>query len=496
MDRFFVRMPTVDLPTIRRQWLPAAGAYVRAVYTAPFRADAALEEGRSAEMQERDRRIAILRVIVLSAAIVLLVVAPPVGFILRLSGDSLGVLALVGVLAAIALAVCDQGHPLLAAFIFVAGGMALGVSYPFIHASGIDTAVVNAYTGVTLFILIAMLVLPAIAAWVLTLAAWGTTIAALVTLPLAPSLLGTATDGARRTALLGQIAMAQLLTALLGWISVRSTRVATRAAEGAAIREREMAALRERLLVEVNHELRTPIMIWYGNTELLEQMGERATPEDRAHMLARAMQAGDEVLKMLQQMLDVTYLESEALKLEATALPLRATVSAALANFDEPEMAKDSERPVTIRIAPELHAWADAKRVEQVLQHLISNALKYSPAGSPLEISAQPAYGHQRRVFSGWSRGIAPDMVQISVRDFGIGVPPTEQSKLFNRFARLDRDSTSTVRGLGIGLYQCRLLVNAMGGQIWLASDGVPGNGTAVTFTLPAAPSGASLVAE
>jgi signal transduction histidine kinase len=496
MERFFVRMPTVDLPTIRRQWLPTAGAYVRDVYTAPFRVDSTQEPGRSADIQDRDRRTAVLRMILLSTAVLLLAVALPVGLVLRLSGDSLGVLALVGVLGAIALVVCDQGHALLAGIIYVAGGMALGTSYPFIHASGIDTAVVNGYTGVTLFILIAMLVLPAIAAWVLTVATWGATVAALISVPLAPSLQGAASDGARRTTLLGQIVVAQVLTALLGWISVRSARAAARAAEAAARREREVATLRERFLVEVNHELRTPIMIWYGNTELLDHMGERATPEDRAHMLARAMQAGNEVLLMLQHMLDVSYLESEVIQLHAAALPLRTVVSNALANFKGPEMAKDVERPVTIQIAPELQAWADPERVEQVLRHLISNALKYSPPGSLLEFMAQPAFGQQRRVFGGWSRGIAPDLVQIGVRDYGVGVPPADQGKLFNRFVRLDRDTTGSIRGMGIGLYQCRLLVNAMGGQIWLASDGVPGRGTLVAFTLPAAPTGASLVAE
>jgi signal transduction histidine kinase len=495
MDRFFVRMPTVDVPAIRQRWLPTAWAYVRDVYTAPFRVDAATDQSRSADEQERDRRTAILRMILLSTAVLLLVVTLPVGLMLRLSGDSLGVLALVGVLAAAALVLCDQKRSPLAAFLFVAGSMALGASYPFLHASGIDSAVVNGYTGVTLFILIAMLVLPAITAWLLTIMTLGVTVAALISVPLAPSLQGTATDGARRTALLGQIVAAQALTALLGWISVRSARASARAAEAAARREREVAALRERFLVDVNHELRTPIMIWYGNTELLEQMGERATPADRAHMLARAMQAGDEVLQMLQQMLDVTYLESQVLNLHAAAVPLRAVVADVLKNFKGPELAKDNERPVTIQIAPDLQAWADVARVKQVLQHLISNALKYSPPGSPLEIMAQPAFGQRRRVFGGWSHGMAPDLVQMSVRDYGIGVPPADQAKLFNRFVRLDRDTTSTIRGMGVGLYQCRLLVNAMGGQIWLSSSGIPGQGSVFIFILPAAPqSGTPLV--
>jgi len=73
----------------------------------------------------------------------------------------------------------------------------------------------------------------------------------------------------------------------------------------------------------------------------------------------------------------------------------------------------------------------------------------------------------------------------IQVRDRGLGVPPEEQSKLFQRFMRLERDLTGPVRGTGIGLFTCRTLVEAMGGAIWVESAGTPGNGSTFAFTLP-----------
>jgi signal transduction histidine kinase len=77
-------------------------------------------------------------------------------------------------------------------------------------------------------------------------------------------------------------------------------------------------------------------------------------------------------------------------------------------------------------------------------------------------------------------------MVEMTVRDYGLGVPPEQQGLLFNRFVRLPRDLASTVIGNGLGLYLCRTLAEAMGGSIRLESSGVPGEGSAFIVRLPA----------
>jgi signal transduction histidine kinase len=76
--------------------------------------------------------------------------------------------------------------------------------------------------------------------------------------------------------------------------------------------------------------------------------------------------------------------------------------------------------------------------------------------------------------------------VQVNVRDKGLGVPPKDAPRLFQRFVRLERDIAGAVRGTGVGLYLCRELVHAMDGDIWLQSSGVPGEGSTFSFTLPA----------
>jgi signal transduction histidine kinase len=100
--------------------------------------------------------------------------------------------------------------------------------------------------------------------------------------------------------------------------------------------------------------------------------------------------------------------------------------------------------------------------------------LKYSSPDSPIVISTHPTEEHRGEI-------------EVVVRDYGLGVPPRDAPKLFNRFVRLERDIGGPVRGTGLGLYLCRILVEAMGGRIWIESSGVPGEGSAFCFTLVAA---------
>ncbi len=136
--------------------------------------------------------------------------------------------------------------------------------------------------------------------------------------------------------------------------------------------------------------------------------------------------------------------------------------------------------------------WADEGRVRQVLVNLIANALKYSAPGTPITLSAstlEDQQGHRslRSVTARprSQRAVAAHMVCVSIRDMGLGVPPRDASKLFNRFVRLERDISGPVRGTGVGLYLCRVLIEAMGGRIWVESTGVPGEGATFSFTLP-----------
>lgn len=246
-------------------------------------------------------------------------------------------------------------------------------------------------------------------------------------------------------------------------------------------REHELAALKDQFIIDANHELRTPIMALYNNLEILQALGDRAKPEQRATILRRALTSGDAVLRLLTNVLDTGALEGKPPKLDPQPVVLAPLVRQVLETFDPREIGEPGlpqgeyeGRPVTVSIKPDLTVVADEARLRQILINLLANALKYSSPGTPIEIQAggRPA-----------SHGNA--LAQISVRDHGLGVPPADVHKLFNRFVRLERDIAGPVRGTGVGLYMCRVLVEAMGGQIWVDSSGIPGEGSTFSFTLP-----------
>lgn len=259
-------------------------------------------------------------------------------------------------------------------------------------------------------------------------------------------------------------------------------------------RQRELAALKDQFIIDANHELRTPIMALYNNLELLAAAGDLAAPERRAQLVKRAITAGDSVLSLLSNVLDTGIMESRTPRLELKVVPLEPLVRAVLETFDpreigEPMMASAvfQARSVTISIPTSLEVWADEARMRQILINLISNALKYSDQGSPLNIMASVQDESPSRQRRGQATSAPKQYAIIQVRDWGLGVPARDAAKLFNRFVRLERDIASRVRGTGVGLYVSRILVEAMGGRIWVESTGVPGEGATFSFTLPLA---------
>ena len=123
---------------------------------------------------------------------------------------------------------------------------------------------------------------------------------------------------------------------------------------------------------------------------------------------------------------------------------------------------------------PELPAVAaDPDKVRQVLVNLVDNAVKYSPDGGRVQVVVRGG-----------------DRVRIGVRDEGLGIPLSEQSRIFEKFYRLDPNLTRGVGGTGLGLYICRELVHRMQGRIWVVSSRLGGAGSTFAFELPLADRG------
>jgi signal transduction histidine kinase len=169
---------------------------------------------------------------------------------------------------------------------------------------------------------------------------------------------------------------------------------------------------------------------------------------------------------MLDELLDLSYIESGIVELNPTALDVMALITEVVSLLRPQIEAKNQQ--LTINQADPLpRVLGDDERIRQILINLLSNAHKYTPHGGQIVITAQR--------LDGW--------VQIAVRDTGIGLSTDEQAQVFNKFFRAHQPVTQEVGGAGLGLAITRLLVELHGGRISVVS--APGQGSTFHFTLP-----------
>jgi signal transduction histidine kinase len=263
-------------------------------------------------------------------------------------------------------------------------------------------------------------------------------------------------------------------------------------------RAQQLDQLKDQFIAHVNHELRSPLMAMQGHVELLLLTEDSLSADERHAYLERAKHAGDDLVALVSSILSVRRMEEDRDTLVPSAMDVRAALDSAIRLID-PREGRWIERELRVHIADGLSVWAEPVRLRQILINLLSNAVKYSPPGTPVEVAAEvvPEQGYRHAEERPWQRGrgqrsrtqpggAAHRMVQIRVRDYGLGIPPEQIPLLFKRFVRLPRDLASSVPGNGLGLYLCKALAEAMGGTIWVESTGIEGEGTTCYVRLPA----------
>jgi signal transduction histidine kinase len=465
------------------------------VFTEPFIAHPELAQ-LSLEQRERRQHAALLRLIIICLLAVHLSIGIPAAAVNGSPSDVWTQVFLVGV-GIVCLALNAAGWTTLAGALYIYIPMMSIVMTVLQDPGGLDAKALVFFSAFSVFILATGLLLPRPLLWLTLTLALGLMLWAVATLPLAPAFSRLASGEALRGLVGAALSVAYIMTAILAWVFARSGQASIETVGRALERERELTALKDQFIIDANHELRTPIMALYNNLELLNMLGEGGDADLRADLLRQALRSGDGLLRVLNSVLDAGALESQAPRVEPRTVPLAPLVRAVLETFDPREIGEPGaptadfqKRPVTIHIPATLVVWADESRLRQILVNLFANALKYSPPGTPISIVAF-AYADERR---GSRSGMHHEdgasqagVAEVSVRDQGLGIPPRDAPKLFNRFVRLPRDIAGPVRGTGVGLYLCRVLVEAMGGRIWVESTGVPGEGSAFHFTLPLA---------
>lgn len=229
-------------------------------------------------------------------------------------------------------------------------------------------------------------------------------------------------------------------------------------------KEIELARRRDEFVSVASHELRTPLTTILGFTELM--LMREVTEETRLKWLETIYKDCQQLTTIIDDLLNISRIHTGKLSFRPEWLPIEQVV--------EEEMSKI--RPTTNRhefimeIPPQMpKVWSDKDKLGQVLTNLLSNAVKYSPNGGQIIVSAKHEPKRER--------------VVVSVKDQGIGIAAEDQESLFTSFQRIRRPETENIRGVGLGLYIVKSLIEPMKGEVWVESK--LGKGSTFFISVP-----------
>jgi histidine kinase len=261
--------------------------------------------------------------------------------------------------------------------------------------------------------------------------------------------------------------------------AVRLQEMAMQIAQG---RERAAQAdqRRRQLIVDISHELRTPVASIAGHLESLLLMTAEGTSVPSPATLSTYLHIADQEVARLGTLVDellaLARMESDELRLDIQVVAAREVIEEvyqALAPLAAQERQIMLVRGADPRLPPVL---ADRQRLIQILANLVRNAIAYTPAGGLVSLSLEPA---------------SVDQLAIVVADNGVGIPKEDLDHIFERFYRVDSSRTRTTGGTGLGLAIVHGLVTAMGGSMTVEST--EGEGSRFSITLRIAPDTAAL---
>ena len=227
---------------------------------------------------------------------------------------------------------------------------------------------------------------------------------------------------------------------------------------------KQLDALKDEFVDLVSHELRAPLTNINASVELLLSQITESRQKTKLEIIGHE---ASRLTRLVQSVLDVSRMEAGRLDILAAPIDVSTLCHDAAETL---ELRGDHEWH--IEVEPGTPAvMADPDRAVQVLSNLLSNAAKYSPVGSRIEVHAGPA----------------PDprdsKILFSISDTGVGIPSEELNKIFDRFHRVERGDARETYGHGLGLYIASKIIEAHGGRIWVKS--IPNEGSTFLFTLP-----------
>src|SRR5215213_1674272 len=228
--------------------------------------------------------------------------------------------------------------------------------------------------------------------------------------------------------------------------------------------ERALEKTRSDFVTTASHELRTPLAAVYGAVRTLRRQDVVLSEDDRTQFLEMIESEATRLARIVDQILLAGQLDADAVDVALTECD-PAAVAAGVVESAELHLPENISIHLETDSAPRISC--DESKLRQVLVNLVDNAVKYSPAGGSVEL----------RVSNGDGACV------IDVIDEGLGIPPDESDRIFEKFYRLDPQQTYGVGGSGLGLYICRELVERMDGRLRVESE--PGHGSRFTLELP-----------
>ena len=229
-------------------------------------------------------------------------------------------------------------------------------------------------------------------------------------------------------------------------------------------REKELDQMKDQLLSTVSHELRTPLAAIKGFTTTLLRDDVRWDEPTQRDFLKIIEEETDRLGELIDNLLDMSKIEAGVLRVDKEPAQLRNVVREAI---DRAQRRSEPHWFVMDLPAELPRVWADARRIRQVLNNLLENAIKYTPGGGQITVTGEVEDGH----------------VTVSVADSGQGIPAEFLDKIFQRFFQVDAANTRKTGGSGLGLSISRGIIEAHGGRIW--AESTPGSGSVFRFTLP-----------
>jgi signal transduction histidine kinase len=238
----------------------------------------------------------------------------------------------------------------------------------------------------------------------------------------------------------------------------------------------ESDRLKTAFLENMSHEIRTPMNAVIGFASLLNEAS--LSIEDRGKYISRISSNCHVLLRLIEDILDISKIHAEQMQINKSKFSVDKALTSLYVQFARE---KEDLDLMKIELILDKEAgnetyfiYADEFRFNQIMSNLLSNALKYTETGS-IHFGYKPLFNSEYEK--------EPSMLQFYIKDTGIGIPTEKSEFIFDRFSKIEDDTTKLYRGAGMGLFISKKLVNLMGGTIWVQS--MVNEGSTFYFTLP-----------